>query len=250
MNTARLMQTLSGSLLNPDLDLAGYHRQLSERGWVVIENALRPAVADALHEVLAGHVPWSLAYVDAEGSKKIWAEDLQRLGADEVRAVEHKALQQAQAGFSFLYDSYMMITAYQQRRDPQLPLHKVTEYINQSEWLDAMRRITGEQRIIKTSAQATRYRAGHFLALHNDHQDDELRYAAYVINLTRDWQPDWGGLLQFIDDDGQVTDTVCPKFNCISLFKTPQLHCVSNVAPYVQGERLSITGWLRGADHT
>lgn len=245
MNT---MQLLSGSLLNPELDLGYYHRQLNEQGWVVIEEALRPEVAKALHTVLAMQVPWSLAYVDGEGSKKAWADELQELSPAQLKSIEQSALQQALQGFSFLYDSYMMITAYQERRDPHLPLHKVTEYINKSDWLGAMRSITGEQRIVKTSAQATRYRAGHFLTVHNDHQDGELRYAAYVLNLTPEWQADWGGLLQFIDNNGQVTDTVCPKFNCISLFKTPQLHCVSPVANYVQAERLSITGWLRGAD--
>lgn len=248
MNTIQTMRLLSGSLLNPDLDLAAYHQRLDERGWVVIENALRPEIAEALEQVLASQVPWSLAYVDEGGSKKIWAEELQRLSAEQISAVEQKALLQARQGFSFLYHTYMMITAYQERRDPQLPLHKVTEYINKPEWLNVMRTITGEQRIIKTSAQATRYSAGHFLTLHNDHQDNELRYAAYVINLTREWKPDWGGLLHFIDEDGQVTDTVCPQFNCISLFKTPRLHCVSSVAPYVQAQRLTITGWLRGAD--
>lgn len=242
------MQLLSGSLLNPELDLAHYHQQLDQNGWVVIKDALRPEVAQALHMVLASQVPWSLTYVDGEGSKKIWADELLRLSPSELQAVQQLALVQAQQGFSFLYDSYMMITAYQERRDPHLPLHKVTEYINKPEWLDAMRTITGEPRIVKTSAQATRYRAGHFLTRHNDHQGDELRYAAYVINLTPEWQADWGGLLQFIDDAGQVTDTVCPQFNCISLFKTPQMHCVSNVANYVQAQRLSITGWLRGAD--
>ncbi len=245
MNT---MQLLSGSLLNPELDLAGYHQQLHERGWVVIKDALRAEVAEALHAVLTTQVPWSLAYVDGEGSKKIWADELQRLNPEQLKVIEQSALQQARQGFSFLYDSYMMITAYQQRRDPHLPLHKVTEYINKPEWLNAMRSITGEQHIVKTSAQATRYRAGHFLTLHNDHQDGELRHAAYVINLTPEWHADWGGLLQFIDDDGQVTDTVCPQYNCISLFKTPRLHCVSPVANYVQAQRLTITGWLRGAD--
>ncbi len=248
MNPIKAMQILSGSLLNPELDLDGYQQQLNQRGWVVIENALRTEVAETLHEVLAHQVPWSLAYVDQEGSKKIWADELQQLSAQEVQAAEQLALQQARVGFSFLYHTYMMITAYQERRNPRLPLHKVTEYINQPEWLGVMRRITGEQRIIKTSAQATRYSAGHFLTKHNDHQSGELRYAAYVINLTREWQPDWGGLLQFMDEQGQVTDTVCPRFNCISLFKTPRLHCVSSVANYVEAERLTITGWLRGQD--
>lgn len=250
MNFSQAMQILSKGLLNPQLDLAAYHDQLQQRGWIVIQNALREEVAELLHDVLTQQVPWSLAYVDQEGSKKVWADDLLRLDQAALQAIKQKALQQARVGFSFLYDTYMMITAYQERRDPQLPLHKVTEYINQQEWLNTMRAITGETSIIKTSAQATRYRAGHYLTRHNDLKADESRYAAYVMNFTKTWQADWGGLLQFIDEEGRVTDTVTPQFNTISLFTTPIMHCVSPVAEYAANDRLTITGWLRGEDNT
>ncbi len=248
MNIPETMRLLSGSLLNPELNLADYHQQLMARGRIVIKDALRPEIAEALREVLLRMVPWSLAYRDQEGAKKIWAEQLQRLSAEELEAVRQQAWQQARGGFSFLYHSYMMITAYQERRDPLLPLHKVTEYINKSEWLTVMRTITGHPEIIKSSAQATQYQAGHFLTKHNDRESGETRIAAYVINLGKNWQADSGGLLQFLDDDGQVTDTIVPRFNTISMFLTPALHCVSPVAPFAEGERLSVTGWLRAED--
>ena len=243
-----LSATLSGGLLNPDLNVSVLGEQLDQQGWVVIENALRSEVAEALHEVLSKQVRWSLAYRDTEGAKKKWAEELATLSTTELKMVRANAIAQARKGFSFYYETYMMITAYQEQRDPELPLHRVTEYINQPEWLNFMRAITGEKHIIKTSAQATRYRAGDYLTEHNDSKKGESRYAAYVINLSKNWQADWGGLLQFIGPNKQVTDTILPQFNTISLFKTPVPHCVSSVAEFVTAERLSITGWLRGVD--
>lgn len=238
----------TAGLLNPELDIPGLKQQLDAQGWVVIRDALRPEVAEQLHACLTQQVSWSLAWVDHEGSKKMWADELRGLSAEGYAGIQASAFEQAARGFSFLYDTYMMITAFQERRDPGLLLHHVTTSLNQPGWLNAMRQLTGEQRIIKSSAQATRYRAGHFLTTHNDSQSDELRYAAYVINLSKNWLPDWGGLLQFIQS-GQVTNTITPAFNTISLFKTPRDHCVSPVGEFVTAERLSITGWLRGDDN-
>jgi Rps23 Pro-64 3,4-dihydroxylase Tpa1-like proline 4-hydroxylase len=67
---------------------------------------------------------------------------------------------------------------------------------------------------------------------------------AYVINLSRDWQADWGGLLQFIDESGAVSETFMPRWNTLSLFRVPQGHAVSLVAPWARAPRLALTGWF------
>jgi SM-20-related protein len=139
----------------------------------------------------------------------------------------------------------MMISAYKEKRHPHLALHRVVELINSRAWLDTMRRITGLAGIRRADGQATRYVAGHFLRQHDDVMEEEGRLAAYVVNLTRDWRADWGGLLQFLDDDGEVIDTLMPRFNTISLFRVPAEHCVSPVAHFAPGARYAITGWLR-----
>lgn len=238
-------------ILNPDLDLHACRETLRERGWLIIRHALRADIADLLRQTLSQHMPWSLAYVDAQGeSCKIWAEDLAQMSAEQINACQQQAIARARQGeFSFLYHTYMMISAYQQRRNPDLfVLHKLTEALNQPPWLNFMRELAQDQAIMKSSAQATRYTAGQFLTTHNDSAAGESRYLAYVIQLTQGWRSDWGGLLQFMDDNRVITDTVTPEYNSIALFTTPRLHCVSPVASYADGERLTITGWLRGDD--
>jgi Rps23 Pro-64 3,4-dihydroxylase Tpa1-like proline 4-hydroxylase len=42
-----------------------------------------------------------------------------------------------------------------------------------------------------------------------------------------------------------VTFGLSPRFNALHLFKVPQRHSVSLVAPFAGAPRLSITGWLR-----
>lgn len=160
------------------------------------------------------------------------------------REWQRRFMRQAREGFQFSYLSYMMITGYLNGELPDSPLNRVVELLNRDDWLEPMRRIIGDGRPRRTNCQATCYRPGDFLALHNDHSDEEIRHAAYVINLGREWKADHGGLLQFLDEDGDVIDTMVPHFNTISLFRTPALHCVSPVAAHATGSRLAITGWL------
>ena len=232
-------------LLNPDLDVAALATAFAADGVLQIEQALRPEVADILHDCLAGEVPWSLAFRDAAGPRKLWAEELAAMDAAGHQALDDEIHAIARHGFQFRYDSFMMVTAYKEKRHPELVLHQVIEQLNSPPWLDTMRAITGAADIRRTDAQATRYVAGHFLCRHNDLNDDEGRRCAYVINLTRDWPADWGGLLQFLDADGEVTRTLMPRYNTISMFRVPVEHCVTPVAGFATGARYAITGWLR-----
>ena len=139
----------------------------------------------------------------------------------------------------------MMVTAYKEKRHPELLLHRVIEQINSPPWIEAFRTITGFKQIRRSDAQATRYVAGHFLRRHNDLNEEDGRLCAYVLNLSHDWQADWGGLLQILDQKGEVVRTLMPRFNTINLFRVPTEHCVSPVAPFASGARYAITGWLR-----
>jgi SM-20-related protein len=236
---------IRSGLLSPGLDLPALATVFAEDGVLQIEDALRPEVADALHACLAQQVPWSLAFRDADGPRKLWAEELAAMNHAAHADLDRLILDIARREFQFRYDSFMMVTAYKEKRHTDLILHRVIEQINSPGWLEPMRTITGFARIRRADAQATRYVAGHFLRRHNDMHEEDGRLCAYVINLTRDWQGDWGGLLQFFDQDGEVVRTLMPRYNTIALFRVPADHCVSPVAAFATGARYAITGWLR-----
>jgi hypothetical protein len=236
---------VAGGLLNPELDLDALATAFADQGKLQIEDALRPEVADILFNCLDRQVPWCLTFRDRSGPRKMWPQELAAMPEAERADLEQQIREVAVAGFQFRYDSFMMVSAYKEKRYPELVLHRVIEQINQRMWLEPMRRITGFANIRRADAQATRYVAGHFLRPHDDVHEDEGRLAAYVINLTRDWHADWGGLLQFLGPDGAVTDTFMPRYNTISMFRVPAEHCVSPVASFVPGARYAITGWMR-----
>ncbi|WP_230281365.1 2OG-Fe(II) oxygenase family protein [Croceicoccus sp. Ery15] len=126
-------------------------------------------------------------------------------------------------------------------------LDRLLDLFNSDAGLDLFRRLTGDDRITLVDGQATRYQPGHFLTRHHDEIEGRSRIAAYVLNLSPRWRPEWGGLLQFHDDDGDITTGYVPRFNTLHLLRVPQCHSVSFVTPFAGGPRLSVTGWLRSA---
>jgi SM-20-related protein len=231
-------------MLNNDLDLPHWRERLLRHGRVQIPDVLQAGALERLRRCLTDEVPWTLALRDvADTSRTIGHAELQRLGADGLARLLAQAASDAADRYGFAYESYMMVTAYLERRDPDLLLHRILEFLNSPAFIGFTRALTGDPGIGRVSAQATRYRSGMFLKRHNDLEPAEGRRYAYVINLGEAWAADWGGLLQFLDDDGNVVDSFVPRPNSLSLFKVPAWHCVSLVAPWALQPRLAITGW-------
>lgn len=236
-------------MINPALDVTRWRTRLQNEGRVQVEQYLQPAVAERLRACLQHEVPWTLALQDGEGARTIDHRTYAAMDEAARTRLFHDAARSARdetdvlRAYRFAYDSYMMVAAYKEGRDPGLLLHRVLELFNSPDYVHFMQALTGDARVRRVNAQATRYRAGQFLREHSDAHSGEGRLYAYVLNLSQDWKPDWGGLLQFIDGD-RVTETFLPRWNTLSLFKVPAGHAVSTVAPWARDDRLSITGWL------
>jgi Rps23 Pro-64 3,4-dihydroxylase Tpa1-like proline 4-hydroxylase len=231
-------------MINNDLDFEGYRIDLAKQTRVQIPDFLQLPAAERLRSCLQNEVPWSLAERSDGTPKTIAADDYAVMDSQARAAILQKAYVRAKTEFQFCYESYMMVKAAKEGRDPGLILHAILEFLNSEEFIGFARWLANDPRISHASAQATRYRPGHFLTRHQDKEKNEDRAYAYVINLTKNWQADWGGLLQFENDQGDVTQTFVPHWNSLSLFKVPQSHTVSLVAPYATEDRLAITGWL------
>ena len=232
-------------MINNDLLLEPWRARLRAHGRVQIPGFLQEPSALRLQQCLREEVPWETA----QRSDAVLADGQDRSpppgsAADEV-ALAATCLR-AREGFEFYFDRYRMIDARRDGTDPQLVLHAVVDFLNSPQFLDFARQLTGDPAIRMVSAIGVRYRAGHFLRAHNDLANDENRAFAYVINLSRQWSPDWGGLLHFLDpEQRRVVDTFTPLWNSLSLFRVPQPHVVSLVAPWAGSARYSITGWFR-----
>lgn len=234
-------------MINNALDIAACRQRLQQHGRAQLRDFLQPQAAQRLRQCLQHEVPWQPAERTGQPPLLEPARAAAMSPAQQEAERLREACRRARDGFEFLFDRYRMIDAHREGRDPGLLLHTVVEFLNSHDFLQFARELSGEPRIRGVSAIAARYRPGHFLRLHDDKAPDEDRAFAYVINLSRDWQADWGGQLQFIDAGQDVVESFTPHWNSLSLFKVPQQHQVGQVAPWALDHRYSITGWFRRA---
>ncbi|WP_343640133.1 2OG-Fe(II) oxygenase family protein [Roseateles sp.] len=230
--------------LNPALDFTALGRTLRTEGRVLIRDFFIPEVADALDRALQA-IDWELVYRDPQGDQRLTGPQLRALTPQQRMQLTEGILAVAREHFQFSFFSDSMVKAVQDGRSDLLA--RFMRWMAGEDFLSRMRELSGDASINGVYAQATMYSRGNFLTTHDDHVDREDRRIAYVINLTRRWRPDWGGMLHFTAEDGSVLDTFFPHFNSLSLFTVPQRHFVSYVPPFAMAERQAITGWLIAA---
>ncbi|MFT7774136.1 2OG-Fe(II) oxygenase [Roseateles sp.] len=230
--------------LNPALDLRRLNAEFGRDRRLLIRDFFKPDVADALARAVEA-IDWSLCYRDAQGDRRLTGEQLRGLDAAQRSYLTDGIVEVARRQFQFSFYTHSLADELH-RGDTGL-LARFIRWMADEAFLSVMRGITGIQEINRVYAQATMYAPGSFLLAHDDHVDVEERRLAYVINLTRQWRPDWGGLLNFSDRDGSVSESFFPHFNSLSVFAVPQTHFVSYVPPFAQGQRNAITGWLIAA---
>lgn len=232
-------------MLNPALDRASLASRYKAKQRIQIRDVLTEQAASDLLLVLAQGTEWSLVYREADGHVEVMsrAEMMQLPPEDRARRIDG-IYKRARSEFSFIYQANLMAERYAAKRDPDHPLHRVFEFLNGPDFMGLIKDITGINSIVKADAQATLYAPGHFLNTHDDKIGGHKRRIAYILSMTPDWDPDWGGILQFYDSERGIEDAFVPRFNALSLFTVPQSHAVSYVAPYAEARRLAITGWF------
>lgn len=231
--------------LSSDLSPHPWRTILMEKSRVHIPNILTPDSAHEIHEFLKNQEKWNLVFnqdgkhIDIDSSSEtLWDEDQRTSFFNLVNA-------QATSQFQYLYKSIPIYDIYHQKSLPGNFLNKIFEFLNGENFLGFMRKVLNIPDIGFADAQATCFSSGHFLTSHDDKVLGKNRLAAYVLNLTPNWNTNWGGALQFLDADGQIEQVFSPTFNAINVFKVPQPHSVSYVTPFAGTQRYSITGWLR-----
>ncbi|ABC62386.1 2OG-Fe(II) oxygenase [Erythrobacter litoralis] len=238
--------------INPDLDRAELAARFAHDTRVQVRDFLTEETAKEIRSILQTATPWGLA-MQADGSGQDGPQQVlpQQMNTREgqqraqaLGAATDKAA--AQGKYAFRYAQYPILQAVQEGWNPGSPHELILEYINAPDFIQLARDITGFDDLVKADGQATLYARQHFLGRHIDSHVAEGWKVAYVMNFTiDDWHPDWGGYLQFLDEDGNIEQGFLPRFNSLNLLLVPQPHSVSIVAPFAPLGRYAITGWLR-----
>lgn len=231
--------------LSPGLDWAAIAAVYARHGRVHIPSIFPAEVAERVHRALVGETPWSRVVRGSSQHFALVPGAWETLPESKRAEVTLAACALGRSGFSYFYDNFTIADHHEAGRHPESFLMRVYEFLNSASFLDFARTVTSVPSISFADAQATCYRVGDFLTAHDDDVAGKRRRAAYVLNFTPAWRPDWGGLLQFLDRDQHVAEAYTPAFNALNIVRVPQPHAVSYVNPLAGGERYSITGWLR-----
>lgn len=230
--------------LNENINISELTQQYSRQQRLLIENVLSLDAAKGLSEYLSNMQEWNLAFKVQDKHYDVSASGFDNLNAIERNEFIQAITSSAEKCFGYMYKSCPVYDLVQSRECPKY-LESFFEYVNSSEFVTFLKNVTGFQNIEFLDIQATCYSAGHFLTSHDDNVEGKNRLAAYVFNLSPDWDAEWGGNLTFYDENGSIDDVFVPKFNSLSLFTVGKQHAVSKVAEHLKQSRFAITGWLR-----
>ncbi len=235
--------------LNSALDAHAVARRYAEAGRLHIPEFLEAAGAEALHAEIAAQRQWNFVIFAHEKNMDLDAAGWDRLDAETKRKAIQIVHERANQEFAFMHYKLSLYDRYHNGRQLTPGLIEFFEFLNGEAFLGFARTVTGHADIAFADAQLTAFSPGHFVTIHNDALEGKNRRAAYVLNLTPEWREDWGGYLNFFDDDGHVSAGFKPAFNALNLFTVPMRHSVGAVAPFARKPRIVVSGWLRaGAD--
>lgn len=232
-------------MLNPELDRKQLAAQWAVDGRVRIENIFDADVAERIHTTMKAKVPFRVVYhVDGRNETKT-REEMNAMSPQQLSELRTRIMAAASRGVGFYYCGYMIGHRDDETRDDDLQfLHSIFDYLNSEEMLSFVGEITGYDDLKSAAAQYTRYTPGQFLTRHRDETENKRRLA-FVFGFSKNWHPDWGGLLQFYEEDGTPRDAWTPAFNTVSMFDVRHIHSVTYVTPFAPEPRMSLTGWFR-----
>lgn len=231
--------------LNPTLDADALHERYAARGRISIPKILVEEDAKALRKAIEKEPHKNLVFFANGKHFDIDAAGWRDLDEEKQRTTQQIIHAEAQKSFSYCYENIPVYDRWKAGRELGPKLKGAVEFLNSEPFLSFVRKVTGFDDIAFADAQATLYGPGHFLTLHNDAVEGKNRRAAFVLNLTRAWREDWGGYLNFFDEDGHIEGAFMPAFNTLNMFSVPAAHSVGVVSPFAGETRISVTGWLR-----
>lgn len=212
---------------------------------IVVNDFLIPEVATKMHEGIKG-IPrewWyrSMKPINENGEKNDLL-DTPYLSLRSDFQEKHKNLLSVyeNGGFAYTFrrtidDHFFGCTC---------SLCRTVEFFRSDVAKEAFSKIIGTNIVGVNEMFASKYEKGDFLTIHHDKNNGEY---AFVYQLTKDWNPAFGGNLEFYDyETQQIYKSVMPRFNSLNIFRIKNVksdHLVSMVT--VNKQRFAFSGWLK-----
>lgn len=224
--------------LPSDLNVEFIKSEFSIDNRVQIPNIISKDLALDFFDFLQKEVTYDQALILNNRAELLSLKKMKSLKQTEFKALINNVYDNAAKGIGFWYGRAS------DKEKEQEKLINFENWLNSSEVINFIKQITGQFDIYKTVLQFTRYNPGDFLTRHKDLGADNNRKIAFVFHFSPHWHPDWGGLLQFYQQDGQPRDSWSPRFGSLHLFDTRHIHAVTSISPFATAARYSVSGWF------
>lgn len=227
---------------NRNLDFNQFKRDYAVDKRLHIKNIWPIDAAQSISYCLEKKTEYINAYTAGGENFESTDSKLRGLSQTEYQKFIQRLYHDASQGIGFFYGRRLIKP---EDNHTNQTLKNVARYLNSGEVLEKIRYVSGIKDIEFVSCKATRYLPGHFLTRHNDLHEKEHRRLAFVLGFSPKWHPDWGGLLQFYQNDGTPRDAWAPTFNSLNIFDVNHVHAVTHIAPFASAPRLTIAGFFR-----
>ncbi len=228
-------------MFRTDLVSADLKKTFKDKGRVHIPDALTQKNADNIFGALTRNIPWGINYTEENEAKTIPRDRAMSMTERRTREVTARILQQAVKGdFQYAYFSCPMTANGLGTLPDDHFIHRLAAFIASDTFIDPIRLITGLKSLSVLEAEATSFKA-HGFVMPRRFDDGRIGFS---LSFTKNWRPDFGGYLEFIDEWDNITEAYAPHFNSLSLFRTSQKHAIGYVTPYAPYVRLAVSGWL------
>ena len=229
-------------MINASVNRKSARKRFAVDDRVRIDNFLQPGIAESVLSEL-GSAPFDLVYVLENRIQTTSRTKMNQMPAEEKQAINQRIVADAANGIGFLYGSCHMGASRPSNLGENMV--RLFDFIQGDEMIEFIRTVTGNRQVREVTGHYTQYQPGHFLTRHRDIVQEEDRRYAYVLSFTEEWHPDWGGLLQYYEEDGTPRDAWAPRYNSLTLFDVRHIHAVTYVTPFAKKPRLSLTGWFK-----
>ena len=217
-------------------DIMNYKSIFEKNKKVQIKDILANQVAEILFKQAVNEKNWVLATGhDATKYEKRISKQFEKVNAIQIKKIQDKFKNDH---FSYIFSRSM------NNIQPSFLEYTLRKNMASEEFIHYLNEITNLKLTKLNTLFLSKYKGGNFLSPHSDNGNGKL---AFVLNLTKNWKPQYGGILHFMNDTKtEIVESFTPLFNNLMLFEVPEggiPHFVSHVVPYVKQERYSITGW-------
>ena len=229
--------TIDSELINYNQNLDELKEEYEKLNIIQINNILDESLAEALFKQAFLEKNWILSTGFSKNKfQKPTSKQFENANSLQIKNVNNHFKNDE---FTYVFHRTM------NNNKPNFLEFCIRKQLNSEKFINMINKITNRSVTQLSTLFLSKYKSNHFLSPHSDKGNGKV---AFVLNLSKFWKPQYGGILNFLDESREnIIKSFVPNFNNLILFEVPEdgdkPHFVSHVAPNIKHNRYAITGW-------